>query len=207
MPRKVDGPARRKAIAEAVWRLIIREGLEATSVRRVAKEASLSMGSLRHYFRSQDDLLSYSMRLVHSRARSRIEHLVPPDANPIARGVAVLSELLPLDRHRLAEAHVWTALSARSLAAPGLADIRDQADAGIRALCARVVDDLMGATTATHLLEHETERLYALIDGLALHGLMRPQETTPTVMEDVLATHLTALAGSRDGMSTRDERP
>ena len=64
MPRVVDPVERRRFLAQAVWRVVRREGLERASVREVAREAGVSMGSLRHYFSSQSELLIFAMRMV-----------------------------------------------------------------------------------------------------------------------------------------------
>ncbi len=72
MPRVVDPVARRNDLAEAVWRVIRREGLEGASVRAVAREAGLSMGSLRHYFGTQSELLIFAMRMVMDRIERRV---------------------------------------------------------------------------------------------------------------------------------------
>ena len=73
MPKIVDHEARRKELAEAAWRVIRREGLEGASVRNVAKEAGMSLGSLRHYFATQSELLAFSMRMVGERVKERIK--------------------------------------------------------------------------------------------------------------------------------------
>lgn len=41
-------------------------------------------------------------------------------------------------------------------------------------------------------LDLETERLHALVDGLAIHAAMRPGVTTPDQMRSVIAGHLAA---------------
>jgi Uncharacterized protein conserved in bacteria len=59
VPKVVDPAERRRELAEAVWRVIRRDGLEQASVRNVAREADLSMGSLRHYFATQSELMAF----------------------------------------------------------------------------------------------------------------------------------------------------
>jgi AcrR family transcriptional regulator len=71
MPKLVDPDQRRSELALAVWTVIRRDGLQRASVRNVAREAGLSMGSLRHYFGSQSELLCFAMQLVGDRARCR----------------------------------------------------------------------------------------------------------------------------------------
>ena len=50
MPRVVDHAVRRQELAEALWRVVRRDGVHEVSVRTVADEAGTSPGALRHYF-------------------------------------------------------------------------------------------------------------------------------------------------------------
>jgi AcrR family transcriptional regulator len=125
MPKVVDAVRRRRELAEAVWRVIRRDGLEQASVRNVAREAGLSMGSLRHYFRSQDELMAFALRMVIERIEQRIAALDPQD-DPRRRAERVLSELLPMDADRRAENEVWLAFTARALVDPDLRALRDE---------------------------------------------------------------------------------
>lgn len=68
VPKVIDIEARREELAQALWRVIQREGLEQASVRNVAHEPEMSVGALRHYFGSQEELLAFAMRLVIERA-------------------------------------------------------------------------------------------------------------------------------------------
>src|SRR4029450_9629084 len=106
MPKLVDPDQRRSELAQAVWTVIRRDGLQRASVRNVAREAGLSMGSLRHYFASQSELLCFAMQLVGDRGRARVAALEPA-ADPRRRARQLLHELVPLDDERRAEAEVW----------------------------------------------------------------------------------------------------
>ena len=67
MPKIVDHDAQRLKFAEAAMRLIAGKGIEAVTMRAVAREAGLSYGSLFHYFDSKDDLLMHAVRHLTSR--------------------------------------------------------------------------------------------------------------------------------------------
>ena len=122
MPKLVDPIARRRELAQAVWRVVRRDGLERASVREVAREADVSTGSLRHYFGSQSELMVFAMRLVIEHIEERLAALeIPADPLPAAR--AVFAELLPLDEERQAENEVWLAFTARSLVEPELREL------------------------------------------------------------------------------------
>ena len=197
MPKVVDTESRRTELAEAVWRVILRDGLDRASVRNVAREAGLSMGSLRHYFGSQTELLAFAMRLVTARARRRVEALDLSTCGPRQAVERVLSEVLPLDDERRAEAEVWLALTGKALVDPTLRVLRREADGGLRGLCAWSVRALAEADeTALGLdVDLETERLYALVDGLAVHAVVRPEQTPAARISAVLSRHLDGLRG------------
>lgn len=72
MPKIVDHDKRKIEIAEATWKVIVEEGIEQATVRKIAQATGLSVGALRHYFASQSDLLRFSMELVSERVIERI---------------------------------------------------------------------------------------------------------------------------------------
>lgn len=194
MPKVVDPEARRADVAEAVWRLIRKHGLEGVSVRNVAKEAGLSAGALRHYFASQADVLTFAMQLVIDRVRTRIQALEPDPPTAVQQ---TIEELLPLDPERWAEAEVWLAFTARAQTEPALRALRDTSYELLQDLCRHLVTALDQRGTVAELdLVVETERLYALIDGLVVHCVIRPDRATPSLMRDVIARHLAQLTGA-----------
>jgi len=190
VPKVVDRTERRTELAEAVWRVIRRDGLEHASVRNVAREAGLSMGSLRHYFSTQSELLIFALRLVIERIDRRLATL-HPDAEPRQAAERFLAELLPLDADRRAENEVWLAYTARAQVDPALRALRDEGYDLLRHACLGWTEALAGPG-ADH--ELEADRLFALLDGLAVHVAMRPEQASPDRVRAVLTRHLDELA-------------
>ncbi|MEU5952414.1 TetR/AcrR family transcriptional regulator [Streptomyces sp. NPDC047525] len=189
MPKVVDPQLRRRELAEAVWRVVRRDGLDHASVRNVAREAGLSMGSLRHYFVSQSELMAFALRMVIDRIEQRIAAL-PPDDDPLRHAARTLAELLPLDDQRRAENEVWLAFTARAMTDPELRTLRDEGYDTLRAGCRGLVAGLISPCRDP---EQETARLHALVDGLAVHAAMRPDIETPQSMYAVVVDHLAEL--------------
>lgn len=196
MPKVVDPAERRRKVAEAVLRVIHRDGLEQASVRNVAREAQLSMGSLRHYFASQSQLMAFAFRTVIARIESRLVDL-PPEPDPRRRVERALLELLPLDDERRAENEVWIAFTARAMADSSLSVERDVGYDALRAGCLAMVTDLSAAGLAPTNVQAEANRLHVLLDGLAVHAAMRPDIHTSRFLTDAIARHLDALAIER----------
>jgi AcrR family transcriptional regulator len=206
MPKVVDHEQRRAELARAVWTVIRRDGLERASVRNVAREAGLSMGSLRHYFATQSELLCFAMQLVGDRARARIGALEPvADARRAAE--QLLHQLVPLDDERRAESEVWLAFTGRALVDPQQRAIHEQIHDQLNRACTIAIETLVAAGLTAEGLDAalEASRLHALLDGLALHAVMRPAKVSPSRIVAVIARHLDTLqAGQSHGLEVAD---
>lgn len=192
VPKLVDHHERRRELTDAVWRLVRREGVEAASVRNVAAEAGLSAGSLRHIVPSQADLLAAAMRAVVDRVEARVADLdggTGPDA--VYRR---LRQLLPLDDERRVENEVWVAFASASLTRPSLRALSREVHAALRDGCTRAVRELGVTGRRVHV---EAARLHALIDGLAVHAALHPDDSAPAALDAVLRRHV-------DGLSRHD---
>ena len=190
MPKSVDHDQRRRELAEAVWRVIRRTGVDGASVRAAAHEAGWSAGALRHYFRTQSELLDFAIDLAAERISQRVGALELAD-DPRGAVEQLLSELLPLDDERRAENEVWLAFTARALIDPELRARHAEIDAALRAAALRAVEMLGLPAGRERALE--AERLHALLDGLALHAAMRPKRMPPRRIIAVLRRHLDQL--------------
>lgn len=175
MPKVVDHGERRRELAEAVWRVILRDGVEGVSVRNVAADAGWSTGALRHYFATKEDLLAAAGRLLEERVIGRFESGRHNSESTLRERVReVLCEVLPLDGERREEGALWFAFAARSLVDPKVAQEHALVFDGVRELCYRIVFSLdeNGWLISELSPEVEAARLHALVDGLAVHGLM-----------------------------------
>ena len=106
MPKQVDHAARRQELAEALWRVVGRDGFEGVSLRQVAAEAGVSMGLVQHDFRTKDDMLVFSLDVMDQRTGDRFMAALAelPDPPPPRAAVrAFLTQMLPLDPERHAE--------------------------------------------------------------------------------------------------------
>lgn len=193
MPKLIDHATRREEIATAAWRVILRRGIGAVSVRTVAAEAGLSVGSVRHVFASQTHLLSFAMELVIDRAAARIDAL-PQRRTELESMEDLASELLPLDEERRGETEVYLALFAASGADSTLSATRAEAWAKVHASCRIIVSRLTEAVTASEgQREREVIRLHALLDGLAAHLVWRPTEIGEAAARTAVVDHLHEL--------------
>ncbi|GAA1485367.1 TetR/AcrR family transcriptional regulator [Brachybacterium fresconis] len=194
MPKLIDHARRREELAEAAWRVLLRDGVGRVSVRSVATEAGLTVSSLRHVFSSQDELLAFSLQLVLDRVGRRVEPMLPVADR---RGVeAVAAQFLPLDPERCAEMEVYLSLFMAARANPELIPLREEAQAALRRSCRNLIGALdNGSDLAPGAdLELEARRLHALLDGLAMHLVFEGGDGDPDGARRLLRAHLDSLA-------------
>jgi len=212
MPKFVDAALRRQEVVEAVFRIVAADGLERASLREVADEADLAVGSVRHYFASSDELLAHSFGVVVDRIAGRLDAAeaalaeTAPGSAEHRRGVlTLLGELLPLDEERAVDACVWMAFKNAARTRPFLAAEADRSHRTVAAVVGRLMMDLAavdGGSTAggtdnigQQQLVTEAERLLATLDGLTMHALLQPEWMTAQMCHDVLDAHLASLGG------------
>ncbi|MEU7734972.1 TetR family transcriptional regulator C-terminal domain-containing protein [Streptomyces griseus] len=186
MPRVIDTDERNRQVAEAAWRVLVREGLPALSVRKVAAEAGLPPSSLRYTFPTQASLRIRAYALVVERLAERVAAIEP--GADWAR--AVLLELLPLDESRRLEMEITVVLGTAAMADGDLRATHHRAHRAVRDLCERVVR-AVGVDPAD--VRVQTERLHAMMDGLALHMIRQGEDEGTDWAVRVVDTHLAGL--------------
>lgn len=194
MPKKVNHEEQKHILGKAAWRVIKKEGIEGASVRKVAEEAGLSAGSLRHYFSNQNELLAYSMNLVSERVKTRIQNAAFTDDH-FENMILVLGELLPLDEERRLEMEVWIAFNIKALVDPHLSELSSRVYEEMKTGIRNIIEGLvkLGLSGTDMKIEEEAGRLHALIDGLALHAVMKPDQFNEEKMKAILRNHLLSL--------------
>ncbi|MEC0665067.1 TetR family transcriptional regulator C-terminal domain-containing protein [Priestia flexa] len=195
MPKLVDHQKRKEQIARATWRVILKQGMEGTTVRNIAKEANLSLGSLRHYFSSQDDLLAYAMELVKEQAERRIVSIASQDLPPQEKVLKMLLEIVPTNDEKMAEMEVWLIFTAHHKH-KNQGPIDDGIFSGMKKIMLYLENEnVLKEKINTDL---ESEKLYALIDGLALHAMFDRDRVTSDRVEAVIRDYLQSICSGQE---------
>ena len=198
MARSADSRSRRAEFAEAAWRTIAARGLDAATVRAVARDAGASTGRLVHYFRSKDELMLEALRHAGRVVRERMNEILA-EKRGLAALRAVLLDALPLDDVRRAEWRFWLAYWGSAASEPGLAAEQARRLAIWRSMLARILEEARSAGElapgAGADAALEAEAIMALVDGLGQQALFDPVHTTRGRLRahvDALLARLTA---------------
>ncbi|MGA5535253.1 TetR/AcrR family transcriptional regulator [Mycolicibacterium nivoides] len=176
-------------MADAVLRVLVAEGFEGVSVRKVAALAELSIGAVQHHFPTKDAMLAAAMDRASGRFLARLSERLAAEMSAAARLEALAVALVcpePGDRDisvawllRLARAAVdeRTALAHRQdwiRMSRWLADLIAEAAPGVEAESAAV-------------------ELLALLDGLACAVAVEPDRVSPELAERIARGHVQRL--------------
>src|SRR5687768_8187184 len=125
MPILVDHAERRRHVIDAASRILAKSGLNAVTVRDVARAAGYSTAVVSHYFKNKDELLTLVFR------QNVIEVSARTDAALESGGdlKAFLECMLALDTERVDNWRIWHAYVARLAYHPEVATLHKESSA------------------------------------------------------------------------------
>jgi AcrR family transcriptional regulator len=180
-------------IVDGAITVIARDGLDALSIRRVAAEAGVAIGTIQYHHPTRAELVLAALQ--RTAQRQQVRAMAAPRAPTIiATLVARLALLLPHDDPSREEAIVWVALAAAAardpLVGPHQRQLVKQTVSAIEALLDRAIDsgDLHESTDTSDL----AERIHIVVEGYLLDTAASAGVTSRRAERQFQAT-LTAL--------------
>jgi AcrR family transcriptional regulator len=185
---------RRYDVAEAAWRVIVREGFDRASMRAIAHELNCTTGVVTHYFRDKQELILFALNQVtqYLLAAMQAEQNRPLG---IERLVAMLSAFLPLDAERQEILRVWVACLWYAIGRESLMAEHQRSAAQLREL---IMQELQALQTA-HLIRGdidpavEANILLGLTNGISLDSLIQAQCLSPSQQQQTIQRHIETL--------------
>ncbi|PRY67272.1 TetR family transcriptional regulator [Glaciihabitans tibetensis] len=196
MPKIVDHDQRRREILQATWRVIANQGIDAATIREIAREAGFSNGVLSHYFTNKEEILISAHRLafqqVYDRASKANEGIVGIEA--VRRA---LYEALPLDAERRIEAILDVSFWSQALVNDRLNAVRRDSIMGGREWWKAMLLDGRARNEIVASLSDDVlcDEIQALIDGISVQAVMYPDDMIPSrqkAMADAFLSRITA---------------
>ncbi|MFC4558428.1 TetR family transcriptional regulator C-terminal domain-containing protein [Virgibacillus kekensis] len=134
------------------------------------------------------------MELVVERVQSRTENK-QYDGTPLEVITEAICEVLPVDETRKLEMEVWFAFSAKTLVDSTLGALSNKVYKDMQTGIKKVIGSLQALNLLNENVEMEREvfRLHALVDGMAMHHLLYPEQFSYDNMITTLKYHLESL--------------
>lgn len=200
MARVAGRSLTKEQVAEAAWRVILRDGLHNASVRAIATELKATTGVVTYHFHDKAELLLFALDRLGS-AIVRDMDAALAGATGIERLRRILRTTLPLTQREISGWKLWISFVGLAMSDKALREehqrrleiLNGRFEFEIRALQAR------GELPAAIDPRHEADALVALSDGIGLGFVLRPKAYPPEKQWAIVDGYLT----SRFGVPTR----
>lgn len=194
MPARIEPELRRQQVVEAAFRLVVAEGIDGCSLRKVAAESGLNIGSVRHYFDGHEDLLAAAAKEAGDRMGRRLATHSIGDLRGLRGGhaldvlQALIEEVLPVDAQRRNAAIVVVELVMASRTRPVFREMSQRMGADLTEVIREALDALdvpdpeMGAAQVASMIGGLT------MDAVTPHGGLSIER-----LREILRAHLQML--------------
>lgn len=188
-------------VMDAVVRVLVRDGLDGLSVRRVAAEAGVSIGAVQHHFATKDALLVAAAEHVTTQFKSRADELTRralAEEGPTA-AFLVFCQLLANavqgsdeETEDTAASIVWLWYAAKATQRGVVADAFTTGWSQTEKYLRGLITDLFPHLDATE----EAGHLLAVLDGLAIARAAEPDRIPHARAAAIVRRHIAHLSGA-----------
>jgi AcrR family transcriptional regulator len=188
---------RRIEVAKAAWQVIIREGLDRTSMRAIAQELGSSTGVVTHYFRDKEELILFALGLVFENVAGEMAARAHGQQG-IDRLAQMMFVALPLEQIDRDDWKVWVAFLGYSIGREHLVKEHRKRYDLLRQIISQELADLQAAQLIRADLDLilEANALIALIDGIGTGVVICPEQLSATQQQYLVRRHLNNLLAS-----------
>ncbi|KOP25038.1 TetR family transcriptional regulator [Hapalosiphon sp. MRB220] len=185
---------RRIKVAQAAWRVIIREGLDRASMRAIAQELGSSTGVVTHYFRDKEELILFALEQVFENTLVNVK-ICAEGRQGIDRLTQMIFVALPLEDVDRADWKVWVAFLGYSIGREHLVREHRKRYDFLRQMLCQELADLQTAKLIRSDLDVilEANALIALVDGIGTGVVICPEQFSAEQQRYLVQRHINAL--------------
>ncbi len=185
---------RRIKVAQAAWRVIIREGLDRASMRAIAQELGSSTGVVTHYFRDKEELILFALEQVFENTLVNVK-ICAEGRQGIDRLTQMIFVALPLEDVDRADWKVWVAFLGYSIGREHLVREHRKRYDFLRQMLCQELADLQTAKLIRSDLDVilEANALIALVDGIGTGVVIYPEQFSAEQQRYLVQRHINAL--------------
>ncbi len=185
---------RRIEVSEAAWKVIVREGLDRTSIRAIARELDCTTGVVTHYFRDKQELILFALNRVTEKLQQAMEKIAKQSLS-VERLGEMLCTFLPVDIKRQEILKVWLAFLGYAVGRESLM-LEHQSSAG--QLREMIIQELIALQSARMIRKDidvgiEANVLLAMVNGIAIDSLIQNKCLTSQQQKIVIQKYLEGL--------------
>lgn len=168
---------RRLEVTQAAWRVILREGLDRTSIRAISKEISSSTAVVSHYFRNKEELMLFALERVFENLFEKMKASVIGEEG-IRRLEQMIFAALPLEDSDVEGWQVWVAFLGYAVGREKLVQEHQKRYDFLRQIICHELTDLQKAKIIKPNinLTLEANALITFVDGIGVGVVINPKQ-------------------------------
>ncbi|MFW0181045.1 TetR/AcrR family transcriptional regulator [Rothia sp. CCM 9417] len=206
MPKLIDHEARNRVIAQALWKLLNERGVSAVTVRNVAAEAGISMGSLRHSFNNRVELLTFAFDLIGQETEASMK-AVSVEGQDVLNTVKILEHFLPITPRSQAISRITLSMVSELRPVPGIKDISTKGLERIRSYFYNMLvylDSTGQIKTGTHL-KVQANKLTTLSYGLSTKAVIGGRGSEPVNISRIFRSCMNEILVTPVAYATQED--
>ena len=180
--RERERKERKRQILDAALSLLFSEGLQATSINKIAKSAELGVGTIYFYFASKEEMFAAlqeeGIELLHNKIKKRLERVKRPEdrLKTIARVYFEFSR----ENKEYFDIINYFLSSPGTFFSPNVKKRIDQHGNKVISLIVNTIDEGVDCQA----FKSVDARRFAMMFWAALHGLMQFEKLKTTMLKD-----------------------
>ena len=188
---------RRLQVSEAAWQVIVREGIDRTSMRAIAQEMGCTTAGVTHYFRNKQELILFALNQVTERLQALMRSALA-NATGTERLVAILSAFLPLNEQRKDIIRVWVAFLGYAVGRESLMVEHQRSAAQLQELIIQELEELQADGLVRTDIDSriEANALLALGNGMSLDFLIQSDSLSIEQQQMIIQRHVSRILSS-----------
>ena len=190
----MDHDQRRLEIAAAAWQVIVRDGLDRTSIRAIAYELGASTAMVTHYFRNKYELTIFALEQTFNSVLEDMQASIQ-GLQGIERLERMIISALPLEASSAKDWQVWVAFLGYAVGRENLIqEHRRRYQLPQQIICKELADIQAAKLICSDLnLKFEANALIALVDGIGTGLVINPEQFHAEQQKHIVRRHIKML--------------
>jgi AcrR family transcriptional regulator len=196
MPKIIDHDERKAHIVEATFEVIYHYGFEKTTLREIAKQAGLSLGSVQHFFPKQRDIYTFAMDVIFQRFEQRMQKVEQADEDVFENAVHMAKQIVQVhtEEERM-ENDIWVKFTLMATMNPEYQALKEDYRKVNFNFAKNIISmlDHHGYLASDINIEDKAHALIIFITGLTFESVIYTQFYNHQVVEQKVREYLTSI--------------
>lgn len=194
MTKKINHVKRKEDIVEAAFHIIHYSGFKQATLRKIAQEAGLSLGSVQYFFPKQKDIYLFAVDVIYERFEERMRNVIQPEQGVFEYAVRLLKQIVQVNtKEERIENDIWVKFSIMATTDTEYQDRKNE----FRKINNKFAKDILSMLQENHNMnmsiniESAANSLVIFTHGLVFESVIFPHLYDNKIVEKEIRRYLT----------------